>query len=84
MTKEELIKVIKSSSTVETLYKNEAYIIEVEVGDMPKEYLKGFLETIGNKLNDLGLHDFVLAPTSNGQGHFKFYRLKDRTLIDIA
>ncbi len=83
MTKEELLKTIETSATVETLYKNEAYIIEIEVGDMPKEHIKNYLEVIADRLRNLGIQDFVLAPTCNGQGHFKFYRLKDKHLFEV-
>jgi len=83
MTKEELLKAMETSATVETLYKNEAYIIEIEVGDMPKEHLKNYLEVIADRLHNLGIQDFILAPTCNGQGRFKFYRLKDKHLFEV-
>lgn len=83
MTKEQLVKIIQDEATVETLYKGEAYIIEIEVGDMPKETVKNYLEGIGNRLNTLGLGDVLLVPTNNGLGTLKFYQIKNRHLFEF-
>lgn len=83
MTKEELIKVLTETTEVKELTKGHSYIIQVEIGDMPKEHTIEYLTRLSNKLQDLGLSDFLITPTSNGQGCLKFYEIKDRKLFEV-
>jgi len=50
---------------------------------MPKEHIMEYLTRLANKLQDLGLADFLITPTSNGQGVLKFFEIKDRKLFEV-
>lgn len=83
MGKEELIKALQSSAKVDTLNKADAYIIEIEVGGMPKDQMANYLSKFVDGLNSVGLYDFVITPVSNGVGSMSFYRVKDRKLFEV-
>jgi len=83
MTKEDLIKALTEAAEVRELTKGHSYIIQVEVGEMPKEHIMEYLTRLANKLQDLGLADFLITPTSNGQGVLKFFEIKDRKLFEV-
>lgn len=83
MTKEEFVKAFEEAAEVKELTKGHTYIIQVEIGDMPKEQTINYLTRLSEKLKELGLADFLITPTSNGQGVLKFYELKDRKLFEV-
>jgi len=83
MTKEEFLKLIEHDQIkVKELTKNEAYIVEVEVGDMPKEAVYKFLTAISDNFKTMGLQNTLLIPTSNGVGKFTFFRVKDKKVLE--
>ena len=83
MTKDEFLKLIEHDSVeVHELTKNEAYIVEVEVGDMPKESVYQFLNALAEKFTSFGLQDTIFVPTCHGAGKFTFFRVKDRKVLE--
>ena len=83
MTKDEFLKLIDHDSIeVHELTKNEAYIVEVEVGDMPKENVYQFLTALSEKFTDIGLQNTIFVPTCHGAGKFTFFRVKDRKVLE--
>ena len=83
MTKDEFLKLIEHDSVeVHELTKNEAYIVEVEVGDMPKESVYQFLNALSEKFTDIGLQNAIFVPTCHGAGKFTFFRVKDRKVLE--
>lgn len=84
MTKEKLIEILQAGDTVvNELSTDKAYIIQVEVGNMPKEYIVTFLKNLSEKLKELGLEKFVLTVAQNGVGALTFYEIKDENLVEV-
>ena len=83
MTKEEFIKAVEENTDLQELIKGHSYIIQVEVGDMPKEHVARFLEVLADKFRNFGLDEVLVMPTSNGNGCLKFYEVKDRKILEV-
>ena len=84
MDKEKLIKIIQAGDTVvNELSKDKAYIIQVEVGDMPKEYVRNFLLNLSEKIKEIGLEKFVITPTHNGNASLTFFEIKEDNLVEV-
>ena len=77
MSKEELIKILQDDSTIVTeLNANNAYIVQVEIGGMPKELVKRYIDNLTNKLKEIGLEKIIIIPTDNGLGELIFREVK--------
>ena len=77
MTKEELIKILQDDSTIVTeLNTNNAYIVQVEVGGMPRELIKRYIDNLTNKLKEIGLEKIIVIPTNNSLGELIFREVK--------
>lgn len=58
-----------------------AYILQVEVGDMPKDKIVEFCYSLKSGLEqNLGLTKFMIIPTSNGRGRISLLNIKDYVL----
>ena len=77
MDKEKLIELLQKGTEVKELTKDKAYILQVEVGDMPKETQGSFFKFLSEKLREFGLEKFLLIPASNGQPSIKFFEIKE-------
>ena len=77
MNKEELIKILQDDSTIVTeLNTHNVYIVQVEVGDMPRELITRHIDNLTNKLKEIGLEKITVIPTNNGLGELIFREVK--------
>ena len=84
MDKKKLIELLQKSNTgVKELSKDKAYILQVEVGNMPQEQTAIFLKNLSTKIKDLGLEKFVIIPTHNGISTLTFYEIKEDKLVEV-
>ena len=84
MTKEKLIEILQAGDTVvNELSTDKAYLIQVEVGDMPKEYIGNFLKHLADKLKELGLEKFAVTPIQKGINTLTFYEIKNDNLVEV-
>ena len=78
MTKEEIIELLnKPENEITELSTDKAYVIKLEVGDMPKEQVIKYVTTVKAKLFNIGLKDTILIPTHNGIGDLTFIEVKE-------
>ena len=84
MDKKKLIEILQANGTVvNELSKDKAYILQVEVGNMPREQVMTFLKTLSEEIKELGLEKFVIMPTYNGISALTFYEIKDDKLAEV-
>lgn len=84
MDKKKLIEILQANETVvNELSKDKAYILQVEVGNMPREQVMNFLKTLSREIRELGLEKFVIMPTYKGISALTFYEIKDDKLAEI-
>ena len=78
LTKEEVIELLsKPENEVTELNLDKAYIVRVEVGDLPKEQVAHLLINIKDRLSDLGVKDTLLIPSYNGVNDVSFIEVKE-------
>ena len=77
MTKEEFIKALEENVNIAELTKDHAYILQIEVGDMPKEQVAKLLTRFAEKLTNLGISNFIFVPTNKNYGSLTFYEVED-------
>lgn len=65
--KEEMPQIIVNQLTSQGIKDDEVYLINVEVGDSPKEQVQNILNLIKVNLKKVGLNKFVLVPMYNGK-----------------
>ena len=82
MNKEQFLKAFEENADLRELTKGHSYIVQIEVGDMPKENVARFASALSEKLTSIGLKDVLITPTSNGQGCLKFYEVRDGKLFE--
>lgn len=84
MDKKKLIEILQANETVvNELSKDKAYILQVEVGNMPREQVMTFLKNLSEKIKELGLEKFVIIPTHEGISALTFYEIKDNKLAEV-
>lgn len=84
MDKKKLIEILQANETaVKELSKDKAYILQVEVGNMPREQVMAFLKNLSEKIKELGLEKFVIIPTHEGISALTFYEIKDDKLAEV-
>jgi len=77
MDKEKLLEILQNGTAIKELTKDKAYILQVEIGNMPREAQSSFFKYLAEKLREFGLEKFLLIPTSNGQPSIKFFEIKE-------
>ena len=82
MTKEELLKAIKDETRVDELTRGKSYIIQVEVGDMPKEAVHQYLTNMKECFNRIGFTDCLFTAKSGSMGELTFYTINDRSVLE--
>ena len=84
MKKEELLELVSHNNIeIHNLVKNESYIAEIEVGDMPKEQVVRFCSVLSEKFKEVGLQNTIIVPTCRGIGKFTFFRVKDKRVFEV-
>lgn len=84
MDKKKLIEIVQANEpVVNELSKDKAYILQVEVGNMPREQVMTFLKNLSEKIKELGLEKFVIIPTHDGISALTFYEIKDDKLAEV-
>ena len=82
MTKEDLLKAINDGARVDELIRGKSYIIQVEVGDMPKEAVHQYLTNMKEGFSRIGLTDCLFAAKSGSLGELTFYKINDRSVFE--
>ena len=84
MTKEDLIKIIKSESEVHELDINKAYILQIVVGEMSRESVASLIKRLQEKLKEIGLNKIVFMPVRNLEDSaIRFFEVKDDKVSEI-
>lgn len=73
--KQEIIK--KYDIQLTELLEDNTYIIEIEVGDMPKEEIFNVCSKIKQCFDNIGVSKSIIVPTYSGKRTISIFKLKD-------
>lgn len=80
MTDKDFAALINKKSTkvvkIPTKDTSSVYVVQVEVGDMPREQVLNHCRKLKEKLEEYVGEKFIIAPTSFGKGSLKFAELE--------
>ena len=62
---------------VATIDSTKAYIVNVEVGNTPKDVVEKLCTRVRDKLIEMGFQQFIIMPCQNGVGMMTFTEIKN-------